>query len=87
MIRRPDSTARRLHALSSVIERGRRVAEALADELPRCRTSADTVRVAEAFSQVAEEVCSAIALEAELTRQRTERAAPATADMPVKRVH
>lgn len=87
MIRRPDSTARRLRALSSVIERGRRVAEALADELPRCRTSADTVRVAEAFSQVAEEVCSAIALEAELTRQRREQATAATPDAPARRVH
>ncbi|MFC3068689.1 hypothetical protein [Phenylobacterium soli] len=64
-----------MRALDTVIDSGRRVAEALADDAAKCRTTAEKIRLAEAFSQVAEEVCSAIALEAELVRQPAERSA------------
>jgi len=72
MNRRRPFSFRQMRALDAVIDGGRRVADALAEDALKCRTTADKVRLAEAFSQVAEEVCSAIALEAELVRQRAE---------------
>lgn len=72
MTRRRMLAPRHLHALDAVIDSGRRVADALADDAAKCRTTAEKIRLAEAFSQVAEEVCNAIALEAELVRQPQE---------------
>jgi hypothetical protein len=71
---------RKMRALDTVIDSGRRVAESLAEDAARCRTTAEKVRLAEAFSQVAEEVCSAIALEAELVRQASKPTAAGEPD-------
>lgn len=69
----PRLSFRRERALLGVAERGLQVAEALADQLGNCKTTAETLRLAEAFSQLSEEVCGAIALEAELRRERESR--------------
>ena len=70
----PSLSHRRERALREIADRGVRVAEALAARLHECRTTAETLRLAEAFSQLSEEVCGAIALEAELRRERESRA-------------
>jgi len=82
---------RRERALREIADRGVRVAEALAARLHDCCTTDETVRLAEAFSQLSEEVCGAIALEAELRRERESRererakAAPPEAEDPPRR--
>jgi len=70
----PDLSYRRERTLRRIADRGLRVAEELAAKIGECRTTAETLRLAEAFSQLSEEVCGAIALEAELRRERESRA-------------
>lgn len=89
---------RRERALRVIAERGLQLAEALAGEIHRCRTAQEMVRLADAFARISEEVCGAIALEAELRRERQanpppERPrrlrgeTPASGETPRRRVH